>query len=108
MLATEEGQNIAKALGPTKHSVILQNHGILTTGGTIEAAVQRFIALERHCQVMLLSEPAAAARGTKPVVIEDEEAAFTHKQVAGEALMHFQARSIFEKVAKLSGDDYKK
>jgi len=63
VLDTSEGEKIAQALGPKK-AVILQNHGILTVGATVEAAVWRYLALENACQVQLLAE---AAGPTKPM-----------------------------------------
>jgi ribulose-5-phosphate 4-epimerase/fuculose-1-phosphate aldolase len=63
VLDTSEGEKIAKALGPRK-AVILQNHGILTVGASVEAAVWRYLALENACQVQLLAE---AAGPTKPM-----------------------------------------
>lgn len=77
VLADEEGDNIAKALGPDNIAMIMQNHGILTCGTTIEAAVSRFIALERHCEVMLRTQAAG-----NPVEIGKEEAEFTWKQAS--------------------------
>lgn len=38
VLIAEEGHNIAKALG-NKKAALLQNHGLLTTGKTVEEAV---------------------------------------------------------------------
>lgn len=107
VLADEEGRNVAKALGQDNKALILQNHGILSAANTIEGAVFRFIALEKHCQVMLLSEPAAAARGTKPVPIGDEEAAFTHKQIANEKAVFFQAKPYFDRVYRESKGEHK-
>ncbi len=98
VLADEEGRNIAKALGEQNKALILQNHGLLTCGSTIEGAVFRFIALERHCQAMLLSEPAAASRGERPIVIGDEEAKFTHQQTGNEVAVYFQAKPYFARV----------
>jgi ribulose-5-phosphate 4-epimerase/fuculose-1-phosphate aldolase len=63
VLDTSEGEKIARALGPKK-AVILQNHGILTVGASVESAVWRYLALENACQVQLLAE---AAGKTKPM-----------------------------------------
>lgn len=41
-MLVEEGRRIAEALGPTKHNIILRNHGILTAGGTIAEAAAFF------------------------------------------------------------------
>ncbi|ODQ63429.1 arad-like aldolase/epimerase [Nadsonia fulvescens var. elongata DSM 6958] len=71
-----EGKHIAAALG-SKQSVILQNHGILTTGRSVDEAAFMFIAMEKSCQAQLLAD--AAANQSKPKrFIEDREAAFTY------------------------------
>lgn len=71
---TKEGANIASALGQFK-AVILQNHGLLTVGQSVEEAAWWFISMERACQSQLLAEAAG-----KPVPIEDRYAAITAKQ----------------------------
>lgn len=43
----DEGRNIAKALGDKK-ALILQNHGLLTTGTTVDEAVFLFGAMGKH------------------------------------------------------------
>jgi ribulose-5-phosphate 4-epimerase/fuculose-1-phosphate aldolase len=76
VLAPEEGENIAKALGPSNNCCILQNHGLLTLGSTVDEAVYLFSALENQCKVQLMVE-AAAANGIKKCLIDAEDAAFT-------------------------------
>ena len=61
VLDTSEGEKIAKVLGPRK-AVILQNHGILTIGHSVEAAVWRYLAMENACQAQLLAEAAGQTR----------------------------------------------
>jgi ribulose-5-phosphate 4-epimerase/fuculose-1-phosphate aldolase len=78
VLDTSEGEKIGRALGPRK-AVILQNHGILTVGATVEAAVWRYLALENACQVQLLAEAAGQTRPMPP-----EVARHTASQVGGE------------------------
>src|ERR1700677_965491 len=56
-----EGEKIAKALGSRK-AVILQNHGILTVGQSVETAVWRYLAMENACQVQLLAQAAGPTR----------------------------------------------
>lgn len=75
MLAEEEGDAIAEALGSNK-ACILRNHGLLTCGTTIDEAAFLFIALEHACQNQLLCEAAAAGGKLEKVLISDEEAAF--------------------------------
>jgi ribulose-5-phosphate 4-epimerase/fuculose-1-phosphate aldolase len=63
VLDTSEGDRIAQVLGQRK-AVILQNHGILTVGPSVETAVWRYFAMENACQAQLLAE---AAGPTRPV-----------------------------------------
>lgn len=65
---TEEGGNIATALGTNK-AVILQNHGLLTVGQSVDEAAWWYIRMERCCQVQLLAEAAG-----KPILISDQAA----------------------------------
>lgn len=50
VLASDDGEAVAKALGGKK-AAILKNHGLLTTGSTIEEIVHWFYTLEKVCQV---------------------------------------------------------
>ncbi|KAJ3764143.1 class II aldolase/adducin N-terminal [Lentinula raphanica] len=77
VLSHEEGANIAKALGPKNKACILQNHGLLTLGGTVDEAVYLFGALDRLCHVQLLVEAAAANNNIPKTIISKEEAEFT-------------------------------
>lgn len=61
VLETSEGEKIANALG-ARQAVILQNHGLLTVGQTVESAVWRFISLDSVCRVQLLAEAAGTVR----------------------------------------------
>ncbi|KAK6951071.1 hypothetical protein Daesc_007600 [Daldinia eschscholtzii] len=81
VLDSEEGRRIAKALGNGK-AVILQNHGLLTVGGSVDEAAFWFISLERTCQAQLLAD-AASASGQRKILIDDDEAAYTSLQVGG-------------------------
>src|SRR2546426_8798554 len=75
VLDLEEGKRIAHALGDNK-AVILRNHGLLTTGQSVDEAAWRFIAMERCCHAQLLAE----AAGT-PISIDTENAELTARQV---------------------------
>ena len=57
VLDTAVGDKMAEALGDKK-ALIHQNHGLITTGGSVDAAVWWFVALERTCQSQLLAESA--------------------------------------------------
>jgi ribulose-5-phosphate 4-epimerase/fuculose-1-phosphate aldolase len=75
---TAEGDVIGEVLGHRK-AVILQNHGLLTVGGSIESAVWRYLGLENACQAQLIAEAAG-----KPVPIPHEIALKTREQVGSE------------------------
>lgn len=77
VLDTSEGDRIAEALGHRK-AVILQNHGILTVGPSVETAVWRYLAMENACQAQLLAD---AAGTTRPV--PHDVARHTAGQVGG-------------------------
>jgi len=66
VLSTDVSKAMAASLGERK-ALIHQNHGVITTGGSVDAAVWWFIALERCCQSQLL----ARAAGT-PIEIPDD------------------------------------
>lgn len=101
VLAKEEGEHIAAALGGNK-AALLQNHGLLTCGETVEAAIFWFYSLEQCCHSQLLAEAAAG----EPVPIDEEDAAFTYKSTGTPGIGWFQAQPMFEMMALSSGDDY--
>ncbi|QKX56159.1 uncharacterized protein TRUGW13939_03259 [Talaromyces rugulosus] len=89
-LAQEEGQAIAKALGDNM-ACILQNHGLLTVGSTVDEAAFLFFSLDQACHSQLLAE-AAAANGVPKRIIPDNIAQYTAKtaQNANNLYMEFQ------------------
>ncbi len=90
VLDDSEGVRIAKALGNNK-AAILQNHGLLTVGETVEAAAWWFITMERSCQAQLLAE----AAGT-PKLIDPEVAAATYNTVGNSLAGQFQFKPLFD------------
>ncbi|KAB8253900.1 class II aldolase/adducin N-terminal [Aspergillus pseudonomiae] len=79
-LAQEEGQQIAKALGQDNMACILQNHGLLTVGRTVDEAAFLLSSLDHACHSQLMAE-AAAANGVPKKVINDEVAQYTANAV---------------------------
>lgn len=86
---TAEGKRIAAALADHK-AAILQNHGLLTVGTSVESALWWYITLERSCGVLL----DAMAAGT-PVPIRDDVARQTHGQVGSELAGMFQFQPLW-------------
>jgi ribulose-5-phosphate 4-epimerase/fuculose-1-phosphate aldolase len=104
VLAKDEGENIAKAIG-NKKACLLQNHGLLTCGQTIEAALFWFCSLEKCCHAQLLADAAAAGRGGETVKIDQEDAEFTYKSVGTPRAGWFSAKPMFDVMIQEIGDD---
>lgn len=88
VLAEEEGKNIAKALG-NKKAALLQNHGLLTVGRTVEEAIFWFISLEKCCHAQLMAD-----------------AAFTYKTVGTPGAGWFSAKPLFDVIHQETNGDY--
>lgn len=85
VLDCEEGRRIAKVLGDGK-AVILQNHGLLTVGQSVDEAAFWFMSLDKTCHAQLLVDAASessAKKGYERKFIDEEEAKFTYDQVGG-------------------------
>lgn len=98
VLDPAEGARIGEALGDNK-MVILRNHGLLTVGGSVDAAAWWFITGERTCQ----SQLAAMAAG-KPVSIDHEHAQLTHGQVGSEAAGQFSFHPLYSWIVSQEPD----
>lgn len=105
VLAEEEGHNIASALGPRK-AALLQNHGLLTVGRTVEETVFWFVSLEKCCHVQLMADAAAAGRGGETVKVNGEDAAFTYKTVGTSMAGWFSGLPLFDVVEKETRGEY--
>jgi ribulose-5-phosphate 4-epimerase/fuculose-1-phosphate aldolase len=99
-----EGRHVAEALGNYK-AVILSNHGLLTTGASVEAAVFWFMSLEKCCHTQLLADAAAAGKGGETVKIQDEDAGFTYNTIGTDLAGWFSAKPEFDVVMKEHGDE---
>ncbi|TVY86450.1 Decarboxylase [Lachnellula willkommii] len=106
VLAADEGLAIAAALGQKK-AALLQNHGLLTCGESIEAAVFWFMSLEKCCHAQLLADAAAGGRGGTTVKIDEADAAYTYKAVGTEKAGWFSAKPTFDMMEHEAGVDYK-
>jgi ribulose-5-phosphate 4-epimerase/fuculose-1-phosphate aldolase len=98
VLDPEEGKRIAHALGEHK-AVILRNHGLLTTGYSVDEAAWSFITMERTCQAQLLAE----AAGT-PIHIPDDMARVTHDQVGSPVACYFSFQPLWDWITREEPD----
>ncbi|KAJ1965601.1 hypothetical protein GGI12_000652 [Dipsacomyces acuminosporus] len=94
----EEGERIAQVLG-SKKALILQNHGLLTVGQTVDEAAFWFIALDKSCHAQLLAE----AAGT-PIPITDEVAADSFKTMGTHVTGWFNFQPYYELIVKEQPD----
>ncbi|CAM1503323.1 Fc.00g080990.m01.CDS01 [Cosmosporella sp. VM-42] len=106
--AKEEGVRLAEALGSSMKNLIMQNHGLLTSGGTIGEAAAFFIALERACQTQLLVEAAVAPDGSKleKTLVSDEEALYTKQGTGTPEAMCMQFEPEYRFTLKDTGGDF--
>ena len=93
-----EGDRIAQALGPRK-AVIMQNHGNLTVGSTVDEAAWLFITMDRSCQSQLMAEAAG-----KPVPIAHEAAIVARKQVGNPRVTWFQYQPLWDLIVREQPD----
>ena len=98
VLDTSEGERIGAALGRNK-AVILRNHGLLTVGKTVDAAVFWFITMDRCCHTQLMAEAAG-----KPIAIDPENALKTHGQVGSEGAGWLGFQPLYAKIVKEEPD----
>ncbi|TDJ40198.1 MAG: class II aldolase/adducin family protein [Gammaproteobacteria bacterium] len=90
VLDTDEGARIAAALGQNK-AAILQNHGLLTVGATVDEAAWWYITMERTCQAQLLAEAAG-----DPIRIAPDVAAATHAQIGQPMAGWFSFKPLYD------------
>ena len=92
VLDQEEGKRIAYSLGECK-AVILQNHGLLTIGNSVDEALWWFVSMERTCQAQLM----ASAAGV-PKLIDHSTAKKTQERIGNSFAGWFSAQPLFEKI----------
>jgi len=94
----EDGKRIGEALGENK-AVILRNHGLLTVGHSVDAAVWTCITMDRSCQAQL----AAEAAGT-PVLIDAEMARQTYTRVGSPVACHVSFGPLWDMITREQPD----
>ncbi|CDK27464.1 unnamed protein product [Kuraishia capsulata CBS 1993] len=96
----KEGEAIASAVGDTA-GAILQNHGLITVGYTVDEAAYLFMLMEKSCEIQLLAD-AAASNGLEKKYIGDEEAAYTRHIQADRETLYMDFQSYYELELELS------
>ena len=98
VLDADEGNKIAQALG-SKKAAILQNHGLLTVGPTIEAAAWWYLAMDNAARTQLLAE----AAGT-PKPIPHDIAKLTASQVGTHKGGYFSFQPLWDFIVAAEPD----
>jgi ribulose-5-phosphate 4-epimerase/fuculose-1-phosphate aldolase len=101
-LEAEEGVKIAEAIGNGK-GAILQNHGLITVGNTVDEATYLFTLMEKSCQVQLAAQ-AALLPGEKLKIISDEEAAYCEYKDADPETLYTEFQPDYEMEIYLNDD----
>ena len=95
---TDEGDRIADALGD-KQVLILQNHGLLTTGPSVDIALWYFLSMEKCCQSQLMAEAAG-----KPTLIPHEVALKTRGFIANDVALWASFQPLFDLILEKQPD----
>jgi ribulose-5-phosphate 4-epimerase/fuculose-1-phosphate aldolase len=90
VLDAGEGEKIATLVADNK-AVILQNHGLLTVGESVDEAAWWYITLERSCQAQLLAEAAG-----EPKLIPHEYALKTRETVGSTLAGWFSFQPLYD------------
>lgn len=98
VLDGSEGAAIAETLGDKK-ACILQNHGLLTVGTTVEAAIWWYITMERSCQAQLMAEAAG-----EPKHIAPEQALKTRGTIGSELAGWFSFKPLYDVIVNEQPD----
>jgi len=99
VVETDEGTRVVQALGNYK-AAILQNHGLLTVGQTVDAACWWYIAMERCCQVQLM----AMAAGMPRHPIKDDAAQQAAAIVGSPYAGWFSFQPLYQRILKEQPD----
>ncbi|KAJ9306078.1 hypothetical protein DTO217A2_4378 [Paecilomyces variotii] len=100
-LAQEEGAAIAKALGEDNMVCVLQNHGLLTVGRTVDEAAFLFSSFDHACHSQLLAD-AAAANGIEKKIIPHNVAKYTADAVQNPHNFYTEFQPEFELIVEES------
>ncbi|KAK2062295.1 arad-like aldolase/epimerase [Colletotrichum caudatum] len=103
--AEEEGQEIARWLGPRGKAALLLNHGLLTVGSTVDEASFLFGLLDRSCDIQLRVEAAKCGNPTLQKNIIPDELARLNFSMAGEKnWLYVEAQPDIEYEIEMAGD----
>lgn len=98
VLDSSEGQRIARTLGDMR-AIILQNHGILTVGPSVESAVSSYVAFEVCCETQLRAETAGIPKFLSHVIAQHTS---DQVRLAGTGTLEF--RALWDRIVRQQPD----
>ncbi len=93
-----EGDEIANLLGENE-TVILQNHGLLTTGKFVEAAAWLFILMDSCCKSQLMAEAIA-----KPIIIPHDSALKARNYIVNDVVHFANFQPLYQMITEKEPD----
>lgn len=108
VLSTDEGKAISRTLRFQDKVCILQNHGLLSVGETIDEAAFWFICFDKCCQSQLAIDAVVSAQGDKYPVkeIDHETAKFTAERIGTRSRGWLNFQSYYNNMLKTTGGDF--
>jgi ribulose-5-phosphate 4-epimerase/fuculose-1-phosphate aldolase len=100
---SSEGERIAAAIGHCK-AAILQNHGLLAVGQTVDEAVWWFIELERCCHVQFLAESLLTKAAPALQIISDKAATQAYNLFGSSHAGWLQFQVLYSRIVKEQPD----
>ncbi len=92
VLSLDEGQRIAETIGDGI-GVVMQNHGLLTVGGSVEEAVWWFLSMDQCCEVQLRAESAGS-----PIPIGPDAARVARDEIGTAGIARLNFRPLYDEL----------
>lgn len=102
-----EGEEIAESIGEKGVACILQNHGLITVGGTVDEAAILFVYLEQCCQAQLLADAVTDPK-KRPQIIAPETANYTLESSGDAESLYAEFQPDYEYELELTGGAFLK
>ncbi|KUJ19452.1 L-fuculose-phosphate aldolase [Mollisia scopiformis] len=92
----EEAERLAHSVAGKNKAVILQNHGLLTVGETVDEATYLFQLMERLCEIQLKVEAAAAPGNLEKVFVKEDAAKYTFEMAQDPLTLYQEFQPTFK------------
>ncbi|QLG72298.1 hypothetical protein HG535_0C06530 [Zygotorulaspora mrakii] len=100
-----EGRKIASALGE-RMGIILQNHGVMTVGKTVDEAAYLHVLLENMCKAQLLADAVSGSTRMAKQVISNKIAKSAYDTISSPEQLYSSMQPEFELEIYLSNGEF--